>query len=42
VLERQWRVVRPGGYLFIGHTESVAGLGIPLHAVTSSVLRRPP
>jgi chemotaxis protein methyltransferase CheR len=42
VLERQCRVLRPRGYLFIGHTESVAGLDIPLHAETSSVLRRPP
>ena len=41
VLERQCRLLRPGGYLFIGHTESVAGLDLPLVAVTSSVLRKP-
>jgi chemotaxis protein methyltransferase CheR len=40
VLERQCRLLRPGGYLFIGHTESIAGLEMPLVAETSSVLRR--
>ena len=40
VLERQCRVLRPGGYLFIGHTESVAGLDIPLTPETSSILRK--
>jgi chemotaxis protein methyltransferase CheR len=42
VLERQCRVLRPRGYLFIGHTESVAGLDVPLIAETSSILRRAP
>jgi chemotaxis protein methyltransferase CheR len=42
VLERQSRMLLPGGYLFIGHTESVAGLGIPLVTESSSVLRRAP
>ena len=41
VLERQARLLRPGGYLFIGHTESAAGLGLPLVNESSSVLRRP-
>jgi len=40
VVERQCRLLRPGGYLFIGHTESVAGLDLPLSAETSSILRR--
>ncbi|HSR96433.1 MAG TPA: CheR family methyltransferase [Kofleriaceae bacterium] len=40
VIERQCRVLRPGGYLFIGHTESVSGLGLPLATESSSVLRR--
>lgn len=40
VLERQCRLLRPGGYLFIGHTESVAGLDIPLTPETSSILRK--
>ena len=41
VLTRQCRQLRPGGYVFIAHTESVAGLDIPLVAETSSILRRP-
>jgi chemotaxis protein methyltransferase CheR len=41
VLERQCRLLRPGGYLFIGHTESVAGLDLPLIPETSSILRKP-
>ncbi len=42
VVERQCRVLRPGGYLFIGHTETVTGLELPLVAVSNSVLRRLP
>jgi chemotaxis protein methyltransferase CheR len=41
VLERQLRLLRPGGYLFVGHTESVAALNIPLIPRTNSVLQRP-
>jgi chemotaxis protein methyltransferase CheR len=40
VLERQCRLLRPGGYLFVGHSESVAALEIPLISVFTSVLRR--
>ena len=29
------------GDLFIGHTESVAGLAVPVVAETSSILRKP-
>ena len=36
------RVLRPGGYLFSGHTESVSRLGLPLTAESSSILRRNP
>lgn len=42
VLERQCRLLQPGGYLFIAHTESIAGLDLPLVAETSSILRRRP
>ncbi|HET9619978.1 MAG TPA: CheR family methyltransferase [Kofleriaceae bacterium] len=42
VLERQAGHLRPGGYLFIGHTESAAGLGLSLVNESSSILRRPP
>ena len=41
VLERMCQVMAPGGYLFIGHTESAAGLAVPLRAESSSVLRKP-
>lgn len=40
VLRRQAQVLRPGGYLFVGHSESVNGLDIPLKPVHGSVLRR--
>ena len=42
VLERMCRVLRPGGFMFIGHTESVSRLGLPLASETSSILRRLP
>jgi chemotaxis protein methyltransferase CheR len=42
VVERQCRLLRPGGYLFVGHTESVAGLNLPLVARSNSVLQRRP
>jgi len=40
VLERVCRVLLPGGFLFIGHTESVSRLGLPVAVESSSVLRR--
>ncbi|HET7506713.1 MAG TPA: protein-glutamate O-methyltransferase CheR [Kofleriaceae bacterium] len=42
VLERQCKLLRPGGYLFVGHTESVSGLGVPLTPRKTSVLQRLP
>ena len=42
VVARQCRLLRPGGYLFIGHTETVSGLDLPLEPVSNSVLRRLP
>jgi chemotaxis protein methyltransferase CheR len=42
VLTRQCEHLRPGGYLFIGHTESVAGLDLPLTTEATSVLRKMP
>ena len=32
--------LRPGGYFFIGHSESLSGLSVPLHGVGSAVFRR--
>jgi chemotaxis protein methyltransferase CheR len=42
VVERQCRLLVPGGFLFIGHTESVSGMGLPLVVESNSVLRRLP
>jgi chemotaxis protein methyltransferase CheR len=40
VLERLCRHLRPGGFMFLGHSESLAGLDLPLRAVANSVFRR--
>jgi chemotaxis protein methyltransferase CheR len=41
VVNRICRNLAPGGYLFVGHSESLSGLDIPVKAVRTSVLRRP-
>ncbi|HUB45036.1 MAG TPA: CheR family methyltransferase [Acetobacteraceae bacterium] len=41
VLQRLCRHLRPGGYLFLGHSESLAGMALPLRSVANTVLRRP-
>jgi chemotaxis protein methyltransferase CheR len=40
VLNKMCRNLAPGGYLFAGHSESLAGLDIPLHAVKASIYRK--
>jgi chemotaxis protein methyltransferase CheR len=40
VLERLCDHLRPGGHLFLGHSESLAGLGLPLRPVATTVFRR--
>jgi chemotaxis protein methyltransferase CheR len=40
VLQQLIRHLRPGGYLFLGHSESLAGLTLPLQAVGHTVFRR--
>jgi chemotaxis protein methyltransferase CheR len=40
VLQRLSEHLRPGGYMFLGHSESVAGFQLPLKAVAPSVFRR--
>jgi chemotaxis protein methyltransferase CheR len=40
VLRRLCQHLRPGGYLFLGHSESLAGLELPLRTVANTVLRR--
>ncbi|MFV3126204.1 CheR family methyltransferase [Niveispirillum sp. KHB5.9] len=40
VLSRLCEHLRPGGYLFLGHSESLAGFGLPVKAVATTVFRR--
>ena len=41
VINKLCRNLKPGGYLFVGHSESLAGLNIPVAAVASAVFRKP-
>jgi len=41
VLSRVVALLRPGGYLFVGHSESLHGMAVPVQAVAPSVYRRP-
>ena len=40
VIRRICRNLAPGGYLFAGHSESLAGMDIPLTLVETSVFRK--
>jgi chemotaxis protein methyltransferase CheR len=40
VLLRIARTLRPGGYLFMGHSESLNGLELPIRQVAPTVYRR--
>lgn len=40
VLERLCQHIRPGGYLILGHSESLAGHDLPVEQVVSTVFRR--
>jgi chemotaxis protein methyltransferase CheR len=40
VVNRMCRYLRPGGYLFVGHSESLTGLNIPVTTVTKALLRK--
>lgn len=40
VLSRLCECLAPGGYLFIGHSESVAGFSLPLRTVANTVFQR--
>jgi len=42
VIGRLCRHLRPGGYLFVGHSESLAGLDVPVRCVDTAVYRKPP
>jgi len=41
VINKLCRNLRPGGYLFVGHSESLAGLNIPVAPVASATFRKP-
>ncbi len=40
VLERIYSHMAPGGYLFMGHSENIAGAAVPFKSVASAVYRR--
>lgn len=40
VLERVCAQLRPGGFLFLGHSESLAGFGLPVEATAANVFRK--
>jgi chemotaxis protein methyltransferase CheR len=41
VINKMCRHLAPGGYLFAGHSESLAGLDIPLRPLKASIYRNP-
>ena len=40
VLERLCDHIRPGGYLFLGHSESIVGLNLPVTQIANTVFQR--
>ena len=40
VLQRLSDHLRPGGYMFLGHSETIGGFNLPLEAVDATVFRR--
>lgn len=40
ILRRICRYLRPGGYLFMGHSETLNGMDLPLTQVSASIYRR--
>lgn len=42
VLDRLSQMLAPGGYLFLGHSDSITGLDLPLAQRVPSVYRKPP
>jgi chemotaxis protein methyltransferase CheR len=41
VINKICRNLTPGGYLFVGHSESLAGLDIPVRQVQTAIYRKP-
>jgi chemotaxis protein methyltransferase CheR len=40
VLEQLCHHLRPGGFLFLGHSETLTGFGLPLKPVATTIFRR--
>ena len=40
VLDRLCRHIRPGGYLFLGHSESLVGVNLPVRQIGNSVFQK--
>jgi chemotaxis protein methyltransferase CheR len=40
ILRKLWQQLIPGGYMFLGHSETLSGLDVPLTAVASSAYRK--
>lgn len=41
LLRKLYDYLRPGGYLFLGHSETLAGMGLPLVSIAPTIYRRP-
>ncbi|MCP5054423.1 MAG: chemotaxis protein CheR [bacterium] len=41
ILNKIAHCIRPGGYLFIGHSETLSGLGLPMNQVKPTIYRKP-
>ncbi|MFP4431855.1 MAG: CheR family methyltransferase [Spirochaetaceae bacterium] len=41
LLRKLYDYLRPGGYLFLGHSETLAGMGLPLISIAPTIYRRP-
>jgi chemotaxis protein methyltransferase CheR len=40
VVSELCRHLQPGGYLFVGHSETLSGLDLPLQQVATTIFRR--
>jgi chemotaxis protein methyltransferase CheR len=41
ILRKLWHNLTPGGYLFLGHSETLSGVDVPLSQVAPSAYRKP-
>jgi chemotaxis protein methyltransferase CheR len=40
VLDKLCRCLKPGGYLFTGHSETLNGFELPLHQVAANIYQK--